>query len=151
MTRLPHIRVLLLVAALGIPLTARAQPAPADPVRFAAARRVLEASGAAELMITAMKASIPAQRAATPQLPAEFWSRFEERMVQDGPQLVDSIAALYAAIFTLRELQELTAFYQSPIGRRFRDAQGELMTQSTAIGQRWGMRIGQEIGAAILR
>ena len=146
---------LLLILALAIPVRAQAQPGarptPADPARVAAARRVLDASGVADLMISAMKATIPAQRAATPQLPAEFWTRFEERIVQEAPQLVDSIAAVYAGTFTLQELQQLAAFHESPIGRRVREAQPALLTESTAIGQRWGRRIGAEVAASLPR
>lgn len=43
----------------------------------------------------------------------------------------------------------LEAFYGSPIGRRFREAQPTLVTQSSAIGQRWGMRIGAAVGASL--
>ena len=128
---------LFLFMALAIPVRAQAQPGagprPADPARVAAARRVLDASGVADLMISAMKATIPAQRAATPQLPPEFWTRFEARIVQEAPQLVDSIAAVYAGTFTLQELQQLAAFHESPIGRRVREAQPALLTESTAI------------------
>jgi hypothetical protein len=57
---------------------------------------------------------------ASPQIPAEFGTRFEARISQDAPHLVDSIAL-----------------------------QPSLITESAAIGQRWGMRIGAEIGASL--
>jgi len=117
--------------------------------RLAAARRVLEASGTADAMVAAIRANLPAQRAASPQLPAEFWTRFEARIVQDAPQLVDSIAVLYARTFTPEELEGLATFYTSPIGRRLRALQPTIVTESSAIGQRWGMRIGAEIGASL--
>ena len=127
---------------------ARAATAP-DSMRLAVAHRVLKATGAADLMISAMKATLPSQKLATPQLPPEFWTRFEARMVQDAPQLVDSLAAVYANTFTLEELQQLAGFYESPIGRRVREAQPALLTQSSAIGRRWGSRIGAEVGASL--
>jgi hypothetical protein len=116
---------------------------------LAAAHRVLDASGSVDAMVAAMRASLPAQRAATPQLPAEFWRQFEARIVQAVPELVDSIAVVYARSFTPKELDALTAFYASPIGRRLRAQQPALITESAAIGQRWGMRIGAEIGASL--
>jgi hypothetical protein len=96
-----------------------------------------------------MRANLPAQRMANPAVPAEFWTRFEARLVNDLPQLVDSIAVLYAGKFTQPELEALLAFYRSPTGRRLRDLQPALVTESSAIGQRWGMRIGAEIGASL--
>ena len=120
-------------------------------VRVATAHRVLEAGGSVETMVAAMKAQLPAQRMANPSIPAEFWTRFEARMMEAVPQLIDSIAGLYAAKLTQPELDALLAFYTSPIGRRFRELQPMLVTESTAIGQRWGMRLGAEVGASLQR
>ena len=127
----------------------RAPSAPPNAAALAAAHRVLDASGSVDAMVAAMRANLPAQRAATPQLPDEFWTQFEARIVKDVPQLVDSIAVVYARNFTLQELDALTAFYQGPVGRRLRAVQPTLITESSAIGQRWGMRIGAEIGASL--
>lgn len=121
----------------------------ASAARLATAHRVLDASGAIETMVAAMRANLPAQRMASPQIPAEFWTRFEARISQDAPQLVDSIAVLYARRFTQDELESLLRFYQSPVGRRLRELQPSLVIESAAIGQRWGMRIGAEIGASL--
>ncbi|MFN2570840.1 MAG: DUF2059 domain-containing protein [Gemmatimonadales bacterium] len=126
---------------------AAAQQPKADAV--SAAQRFLVASGSTDAMIAAMRANLPMQRSANPQIPAEFWNRFEVRIVRDAHQLVDSIAVLYAAKFTLSELDGLTAFYRSPVGRRLRTLQPELIAESAAIGQRWGTRIGEEIGASM--
>lgn len=141
-------------ALLGACTLVVIQAAPAgaqapDAARVTLARRVLDASGTVETIAAAMRANLPAQRSANPQIPAEFWTRFESRIVQDMPQLLDSIAVLYAAKFTQQELSGLLTFYQSPTGRRLRTLQPSLVTESSAIGQRWGMRIGAEIGASL--
>lgn len=140
----------LLGALLGAATAAAQQtPAAADPARVTAARAVLDASGTVEAMVAAMRANLPAQRQIAPQLPAEFWMRFEERIVRDAPQLVDSIAVLYARSFTLTELEAMAAFYRSKVGQRLRQLQPTLVAEGSAIGQRWGSRIGAEIGAAL--
>lgn len=126
-----------------------ASPTSPDAARLAAAHHVLAASGTMDAMVALMRANLPAQRAATPQLPAEFWTRFEARMIQDLPQLVDSIAVVYAARFTQQELEALVAFYNSPVGQRLRELQPTLVAESSAMGQRWGMRIGVEVGASL--
>jgi hypothetical protein len=100
-------------------------------------------------MLAGIRANLPAQRAMAPQLPAEFWTRFESRIVQDAPQLLDSIAVLYARTFTHEELENLFAFYRSPVGQRLREVQPVIVTESTAIGQRWGFRIGADIGGSL--
>jgi hypothetical protein len=137
----------LLMSTEGI---AQAPKAPAPNAgRLAAAHQVLEAGGTVETIVAAMQANLPAQRMANPQIPAEFWTRFQARLVDQVPQLIDSIAVLYAAKFTQQELDALLEFYRSSTGRRLRELQPVLVTESSAIGQRWGMRIGAEIGASL--
>jgi hypothetical protein len=143
----------LLAVAVSTATVDAQQPPPGAPdaARLAAAKRALQASGSVDVMIAAMRANLPAQKAALPQVPDEFWTRFEARIEQDAPVLLDSIAVLYAQTFTTAELEAFTAFYQSPAGRRLKAKQPSIVAQSSAIGQRWGSRIGAEIGAALER
>ncbi|MGH7524565.1 MAG: DUF2059 domain-containing protein [Gemmatimonadales bacterium] len=145
--------VKLMVCSCLFAGSARAQgdsaASPPDSARMATARAMVEASGMAEAMVTSMRTALVAQRQATSQLPEEFWTRVEAQMVKDAPQLADSVAGVYAANFSLSELESLVAFYRSPIGQRVRQLQPTLIAQSSAIGQRWGMRIGNEIGSTL--
>ncbi len=147
--------VCLLVLATGHGPAARAQGVPAasgsDPVLLAAARRVLKFSGTVDAMVAAIRANLPAQQASHPDIAPEFWTRFEARVVHDAPQLVDSIAVIYAQSFSQQELEVLADFYGSPVGQRLRELQPTLIAESSAIGQRWGARIGAEIGASLPR
>ena len=117
--------------------------------RLATARQVLEASGTVDVMVQTLRAAIPTQRAANPAIPAEFWTRFESRMMTDLTQLIDSIAVLYASKFTQQELDGLLAFHRSALGRRVREVQPGLVSESTMMGRRWGERIGAQIGAEL--
>jgi len=142
-----RIEVMLIAVAVSafVPALSSAQNSTDDPAKVAAAQNLIKASSAVDAMIAAMKANLPAQRQAMPQVPAEFWDRFEARIAKEAPALGDSIAMLYSRTFSLRELQDLTAFFLSPIGKRFVQAQPLLVSGSSAVGQRWGARIGQEI------
>lgn len=138
------------VAIFCIPGRAAAQDSePPDMTRVAAARRFIEASGSASSMAAAMRAAIPAQRAAMPDIPAEFWTRLEQRFERELPQLIDTVAVIYAGLFTAAELDGLTDFYRSPLGQRLRDTQPSLIAATSEAGQRWGMRIGAAIGAEL--
>ena len=145
--------LMVVIALIAGPASAQVPGSSAKPDagRLAAAQRLLRASEAADLMITAMKANIPAQRAAMPQVPTAFWERFEQRIVSDAPELLDSIVVLYATMVTLQEREQLSAVYESPVGRRLRDAQPELVTRSSQIGQRWGARLGAAVAATLER
>jgi hypothetical protein len=147
-------RTIIAVQLLGLfafaPRYLSAQDAADHPARTAAARDLLKASGAVDAMLSAIRANLPAQKEAMPQVPAEFWVRFEKRILGDAPQLGDSIAVIYARSFSLKELQELNAFYRSAVGRRLVEVQPQLIADGAAVGQRWGARLGEEIANELM-
>jgi hypothetical protein len=75
----------------------------------------------------------------------EVFQQLVPRFMQRKGELLDQIAALYAAEFSLEELNAIVAFYKSPIGLKFAGVQPKIMRQSMAVGQRWGERLGSEI------
>jgi hypothetical protein len=143
--------LIALVLSILTPNLLLAQTSADQAERIAAAKNLIKASNAVEGMVAAMRANLPVQRQAMPQIPEEFWTRFEARMVKEAPTLGDSIAVLYARTFSLRELQEVTAFFASPIGRRFVEVQPLLVAESSALGQRWGARLGDQIAKELIR
>jgi hypothetical protein len=114
-------------------------------------RRILEVTNAAELMLVAMETALPAQRASTPGVPAVFGERFAARARAERHTLVDSIVPVDDKAFTTEELKQLLQFYESPIGKRFVAVSPELARESMLAGQRWGMVLGQEVGAQLQR
>lgn len=141
-----------IVVPLCLLLMAGSLPGQApDPAATATARRLLVLLGTEAQMVAVMKAGIPAQRAATPQLPGVFWDSLEARLVRETPQLLNDIVPEYARSFTEVELLELVRFYESPIGRRLIAEQTGLMQRSMEIGQRWGMRLGTEVAQDLVK
>lgn len=143
--------VLVILVALAIGAPAAAQRAPVNPATAATIRRLLELTGAAKLALQSMEQMVPSQRAVNPQVPAAFWDAFLAHARRDVSQLVDSLVPVYAAHFTKAELDELVRFYESPIGRRMSAVQPMITQESMQAGQRWGARIGGEIGDSLAR
>lgn len=56
------------------------------------------------------------------------------------PEAVDEAAAIYARTFTQAELNEVIAFYQTPVGQKFIERQSALMIELGQAGQAWGQR-----------
>lgn len=148
--RLRLVALLVAGAALAAPVLAQ-NPARGDPAKTATIHRLLDLLNAATLMEQGMEAMLPAQRAASPQIPAAFWDAFVARARRDLPQLVDSLIPIYAARFTQAELDELVRFYSSPLGKHLAQAQPEMMQESVGVGQRWGAAIGREIADSLRR
>jgi uncharacterized protein len=56
------------------------------------------------------------------------------------PEAIDDVAKVYTRHFSLEELNELIAFYKTPIGQKFVDRQSVLMIDLSQAGQEWGQR-----------
>jgi uncharacterized protein len=109
-------------------------------------RQILDVTHAADQVVGAIEATVPAQRAGNPRIPALFWDRFLVQARARRVEFLDSLVPLYSRTFEVAELEALLQFYRSSLGQRLLDTQPALMRESVQIGQRWGARIGAEIG-----
>jgi hypothetical protein len=117
-----------------------------DTAKIVLIRQVIAAARAADQAVLAMEAGLPAQRASNPRIPAVFWDRFAERVRTRRAEFVELLVPIYDQRFSPAELRDLLAFYQSPLGLRLLEVQPDLTRDAMMAGQRWGMRLGAEIG-----
>ncbi len=62
-------------------------------------------------------------------------------------EMVSQAANIYARKFSIAEMQQITRFYKSPIGRKLVVQLPQIMQESMRIGQ----SVSQKIGADIIR
>lgn len=134
----------LLLLLIGAPTLARAQDttsrAPIDSATLRAARHVLEIQHAGDVLLASVQASMEQERAAgtNTQIPPLFWDRFMTALRADVPNVLEEMAKVYARHFSKDELDQLAAFYQTPLGARFAKESGSLGAESSEVGRRWG-------------
>jgi uncharacterized protein len=58
----------------------------------------------------------------------------------------EMVIHIYARHYTLEDLQGLTQFYSTPLGRKVLDTLPLVMQESVVAGQKWGASLGPEIG-----
>jgi hypothetical protein len=121
-----------------------AAPAPADSVRTALARRLLEAMNAGPMMLKGIEIGIPAQKAANPSIPEIFWTEFQARARREIPTFVERAVPIYASRFSKQELEQLIAFYNSPVGRRMAAESATIGAEMMRLGQMWGVELGAD-------
>jgi uncharacterized protein len=115
---------------------ATAAPAPAPDI---AERRELVRRFFAVIqfdkMMNVMMESMMGSMTADPRIPAEKQAVVQEVALEAFavvmPQIVEANVDIYAEAFTLDELQQLVAFYESPVGR-------SMMTKSVMLSRRAG-------------
>ena len=52
---------------------------------------------------------------------------------------------IYARVFTFEELKELSAFYDSPLGRKLLQKMPELLRECNELSQRMGVEVFREV------
>ncbi|UCC73153.1 MAG: DUF2059 domain-containing protein [Gemmatimonadota bacterium] len=127
------------------------QAAAVEPEKAAAIRQLLTLTQASELMVTSIETSLPAQKAANPEIPEEFWDEFERRLQVDLGRFIELLIPLYDKYLTLDEIRQLIEFYQSPLGQRLVEVQPQLAAESMLAGQQWGAQLGSEVAADLAK
>lgn len=125
-------------------------PAAADPTAFALARRLLEAQDAQQAFLDGLDSSFVQQKKNGSNLPPVFYDSLMARARLEVPQVVDSMAVLWAGQLSVADLQDLVSFYESPLGRRYAIAQQSVNPKAQAFGQRWGVRIAIDVMKALV-
>ena len=137
--------VLFLALAVGGPDTAVGQQtAPIAPERLAAARELIEVSGAAKQfddvlprVLGQMQQMITRRNSADGRLVREIFDRVGGRMLRDKADLLDEIARFYAERLTVEEMGDITRFYQSPTGAKLLSLTPDLAQRTLEITQAW--------------
>jgi hypothetical protein len=131
---------LLVAISLALPLTARADEAS----HRKAAETLLGLMGMENLLKQSVDQMLQIQVQQQPQL-AQFQPQMRDFLnkYMSWASLKDDMAKAYMNEFTEPELNELTKFYQSPVGKKTVEKMPALMQQGAAMGQK---RVQEHIG-----
>jgi uncharacterized protein len=125
-----------------------------DPAKDAAIRNLIEITQVSKMgdnisaaltnqVRNVMGRAIPAE-----QLP-KFMDTFTQKFTSSAPSsnVTDAIVQVYAKHFTLEDVQELTKFYQTPLGQRVVKTMPEVSQES----EQAGAKIDQKVAIDTLR
>ena len=80
------------------------------------------------------------------EVPEEFWTQFETSFQKVGIEdLLDLLTPIYQKHMSQDEIKAITAFYQTPAGKKFAEKTPLIMQESMQAGRVWGEKIGLEI------
>jgi len=79
------------------------------------------------------------------ELLSEMAQRMQKQMEVRLPKYVEDTTVIYARVFTLEELKELNAFYDSPLGRKLLQKMPELLRECNELSQRMGVEVFREV------
>lgn len=72
-----------------------------------------------------------------------FWDNFIKEI--DYNEFIEMYIPIYQKHFTDAEIDELIAFYNSPIGKKFVAKTPYITSESMAAGQEWGMKVATKV------
>ena len=141
MRRTHIISIIVCLVSIGAIVSfVRARAEQADEQKV---RQLLTASGAGntgKLICDQMMANF---RKSLPNVPADFWDDFQKETRPES--FVELVVPVYQKHFTSAEIDQLIAFYQSPIGQKLVKEQPAIVQESMAAGQQWGQQIAQKL------
>lgn len=141
----PVVPFLILVLAL-LALPAQAAPAKGDDAqRLEKARILMELSGSQALadqtLLTVTRQAEELMAHENPGREAEVTALVRDHFLPRArtalPELTRGITGLYAAHFTLADLDQMIAFYRSPAGKKLVALSPLIIQQSMSLGQAW--------------
>lgn len=105
-------------------------------------RELLEATGAGQMGKQAMEQMTQAFEN-MPGLPEGFLPKFLEMAKPE--QLVEMIVPIYMKHVDTADRDALLAFFRTPAGKRWIQAQGPIMKESMEVGQKWGQELAMKV------
>jgi len=149
-------RLLALVAlallGLGLPLNAQAPAQQPSPAAVLLAKRIIELKGVDKLfdpLVRGVVKKVTDQFMQTNFMWAndlnQVAAQLEKQYAPRATELVDASARIYASHFTEAELQQILAFYQSPVGRKVIAEEPKALDESMAHAGNWGDNLSEEV------
>jgi hypothetical protein len=140
---------LLLGVTVPVQGQSTSQPQAHDSAKVVLIHQLLTTTHAVDLAMSAIEASVLAQRAANPRIPAVFWDRFLTEARNRRGEFEDMVVDVYERHFSSEEIRQLTSFYGTPIGQKMISELPAVMQESTQAGRQWGARIGASIASQL--
>lgn len=74
-------------------------------------------------------------------IPEKNREAFKKEMMASLDDIYVKLAKIYTEKFTEAEIDEILAFYETPVGKKMRAITPELTKKGMEIGQQWGMEL----------
>ena len=93
---------------------------------------------------------MPQLRTMVPDLPERGYEIFQEEFLKvfaaGMPDYMTGMIEIYAARFSLAEIEYLAQFYATPTGQKYISELPALTQEVMTFGQQWGSRLGEQAG-----
>lgn len=110
-------------------------------------KKMFRASGTEESYQAAIKQMFTMFKEQSPNVKASVWDEYENEFLHTSiNELVEMLVPVYKKYMSIDDLEAMIKFYETPVGQKYAKSTPLIMRESMEIGQKWGERIGEEIG-----
>jgi len=107
-------------------------------------KKMLVAGGTEETFKVAIRQMFTMFKQQRTDIPQDVWTSLESDFLSTSlNDIIDMLAPVYQKHFTKGDLDQLIAFYETPIGKKFAEKTPLLMQESMQVGEQWGMKVGE--------
>lgn len=108
-------------------------------------KKMMIANGSEQTFKTVIDQMINNYKLERPEVKQELWDGLGESFQKIGiEELLDLLLPVYQKHLSLEDINNMTAFYQTPTGKRFAEKTPAITQESMQAGQVWGRKIGEE-------
>ena len=104
---------------------------------------LLELTGSGKLGMQVMQNMLASFKQTYPDVPEQFWKEFMKEVNADA--LIKMVIPIYEKYYTDLEIQQLIAFYQTPLGKKVILTTPQIMQESMQSGEAWGTEIAEKV------
>ncbi|WP_026631531.1 DUF2059 domain-containing protein [Dyadobacter alkalitolerans] len=108
-------------------------------------KKMFEASGSEKSYKVAIEQMFTMFKQQKTTVPDSIWKQFEGEFLKTSlDDLVEMLEPVYVKSLTQDDLQQLIAFYETPVGKKYASKTPIIMQESMQVGQQWGRKIAME-------
>ncbi|MCF0051940.1 DUF2059 domain-containing protein [Dyadobacter sp. LJ53] len=116
-----------------------------NPEYKAKLKKMFEVSGSEKSYKVAIEQMFTMFKQQKTTVPDSIWQQFQGEFLKTSlDDLVNMLEPVYSKSLSQDDLQQLIAFYQTPIGVKYAAKTPAIMQESMQVGQQWGMKIANE-------
>ncbi|MFA9195800.1 DUF2059 domain-containing protein [Flavobacterium sp. FBOR7N2.3] len=105
--------------------------------------QLLELTGSGKMATLMMDQMMESFKNSYSKVNEEFWEDFKNEVKAED--LEKMIIPIYDKHYTESDIDQLIAFYNSPIGKKMISTMPQVIQESMVVGQAWGKQIGEKV------
>lgn len=116
-----------------------------DPAYTAKLRQMFAVSGSEQTYKAAIENMFSLFRKQKTTVPDTIWAEYQSEFLKTSmDDLVTMLEPVYSKHMSLEDINQLIAFYETPVGKKFATKTPLIMAESMQVGQQWGMKIAEQ-------